>query len=730
LGNIDGGGGTGYGVLYCVPSQWWSAWCNYTGWTFVGDLPKPQRKLRRGRPGTLNTESLLWNNSNNDDADDDDDTTADSSKVIRGAYGFYEGMRPNVRRGKDYVLVPPGVWNILFELYGGGPPLPRMVQSPNSTSAATMSSSSSSSASKMRHSAAMDPPDASDEDHLEPRRSGIHNSSGKISANPGADVDEVMGEIMQQQQSHSSSDSHNSALRVRRIPDRVAVVTHPWMLQVHLCDPLQPYRRGDYSGPLSIRVMVCPEQPLWRVLGEIVVRFPTLATTCYRALDTTAENGCGRVRLWKRMDVATTTATGAGAGVPRYGPWNLLCHGRHALLPPLNAENNNGGSMPISYEEIVSNWKAYADEATVESVGLNDNDSLMLEFAVLNKNNELTWPREAAAKAGKVRRLAEEDRKFRSTLEGVDDQGNVLMNPPELVGMEVDAMDSSGRWYTVKILAVEIVDDDTSEEEDDDDDGVGVNSGEQKKDGPISRKKVKVNFKEHGGHYEWIDIASDRLQTAGRFASEAEQQQDTTSAPTANGSNHGAAGGNGGDSRARSTASAKRSNSNAESNNAAESNTKACALPGFGSCGLTNLGNTCYMNSAVQCLAYIPLLRAYLLSAQYKATGDLNKDNAPFGTNGQLLLEFAELFKNMWSTRLAEKSPNRFKTQLGKFNGQFVGVDQQDAQEFLTYIIDMLHEDSNKIRKKPYVENPEDSWVEKTSLPRVGDEAWRRYVRY
>lgn len=133
------------------------------------------------------------------------------------------------------------------------------------------------------------------------------------------------------------------------------------------------------------------------------------------------------------------------------------------------------------------------------------------------------------------------------------------------------------------------------------------------------------------------------------------------------------------------------------------------------------------MNSAVQCLAYLPLLRAYLLSAQYKATGDLNKDN-PLGTGGRLLEEFAELLRIMWSSRLAEKSPNRFRTILGKTNAQFSGADQQDAQEFLNYIVDVLHEDSNKVRNKPSVEALEDSWVEKTGLKRVGEEAWRRWV--
>ncbi|CAM9939712.1 unnamed protein product, partial [Choristocarpus tenellus] len=51
--------------------------------------------------------------------------------------------------------------------------------------------------------------------------------------------------------------------------------------------------------------------------------------------------------------------------------------------------------------------------------------------------------------------------------------------------------------------------------------------------------------------------------------------------------------------------------------------------PVAGACGLLNLGNTCYLNSAVQCLSHTPLLRAYLLSDMWSA--EVNKYN-PLGT--------------------------------------------------------------------------------------------------
>jgi hypothetical protein len=41
-------------------------------------------------------------------------------------------------------------------------------------------------------------------------------------------------------------------------------------------------------------------------------------------------------------------------------------------------------------------------------------------------------------------------------------------------------------------------------------------------------------------------------------------------------------------------------------------------------------------------------------------------------------------------------------------------------------MLDVLHEDSNKVVKKPYVEALEDAWVDKTNLARVGEETWRR----
>ena len=45
-----------------------------------------------------------------------------------------------------------------------------------------------------------------------------------------------------------------------------------------------------------------------------------------------------------------------------------------------------------------------------------------------------------------------------------------------------------------------------------------------------------------------------------------------------------------------------------------------------------------------------------------------------------------------------------FQVAVGRFAPQFSGYQQQDSQELMAFLLDGLHEDLNRIRKKPYVE--------------------------
>ncbi|GBG33620.1 Ubiquitin carboxyl-terminal hydrolase, putative [Hondaea fermentalgiana] len=120
--------------------------------------------------------------------------------------------------------------------------------------------------------------------------------------------------------------------------------------------------------------------------------------------------------------------------------------------------------------------------------------------------------------------------------------------------------------------------------------------------------------------------------------------------------------------------------------------------------GLRNLGNTCFMNSMLQCLSFTLPLTDYFLRGEYEA--DLNRKN-PLGTGGKLAEAYAGLIKEIWSDRYRVVVPTEFKHELGRAFTQFQGFQQQDSHELFSLLLDGLHEDLNRVKKKPYTETVE-----------------------
>jgi ubiquitin carboxyl-terminal hydrolase 4/11/15 len=148
---------------------------------------------------------------------------------------------------------------------------------------------------------------------------------------------------------------------------------------------------------------------------------------------------------------------------------------------------------------------------------------------------------------------------------------------------------------------------------------------------------------------------------------------------------------------------------------------KRGGIPGV--CGLSNLGNTCFMNSALQCLTKTMQLNKYFVSDEYKR--EINESN-PLGMGGQIAVAFGNLMKEMWSGRHTCITPREFKWTIGKFAPQFSGYQQQDSQELIAYLLDGLHEDLNRILKKPVTEQVESKGRDDEI---VASESWQMHKK-
>ena len=140
--------------------------------------------------------------------------------------------------------------------------------------------------------------------------------------------------------------------------------------------------------------------------------------------------------------------------------------------------------------------------------------------------------------------------------------------------------------------------------------------------------------------------------------------------------------------------------------------------------GLQNLGNTCFMNSALQCLSHTQPLTEYFLYSNWQK--EINISN-PLGMQGKIAESYGALVTRMWRGEKKILSPSKFKKTVSRWAPQFAGYEQHDSSELLTFLLDGLHEDLNRVDKKPYVEDVDcDGKAGKEEL--VAAESWRNYL--
>lgn len=134
-----------------------------------------------------------------------------------------------------------------------------------------------------------------------------------------------------------------------------------------------------------------------------------------------------------------------------------------------------------------------------------------------------------------------------------------------------------------------------------------------------------------------------------------------------------------------------------------------------GKTGLINIGNTCYMNSILQCLSNTYPLRDYFLSEAYAE--DLNKRKPEW----TVTREMVRLFNAIWDSNCIIK-PESFKDTLSHHQHLFVGFRQHDSHEVLIFILDLIHKG---ICYRPIINIKGEAQTEKDKMAVKACQMWK-----
>jgi ubiquitin C-terminal hydrolase len=115
-------------------------------------------------------------------------------------------------------------------------------------------------------------------------------------------------------------------------------------------------------------------------------------------------------------------------------------------------------------------------------------------------------------------------------------------------------------------------------------------------------------------------------------------------------------------------------------------------------CGLNNLGNTCFMNTFLQCLMSIDDMNDYFLSKEYiedlskRIKYNMKHSKIGITDNALLIRAYGNMLVDLMRQNVTVYDPKTFHMQFQKINTHFQGFQQQDCVEALTMVLDAFHE--------------------------------------
>lgn len=138
--------------------------------------------------------------------------------------------------------------------------------------------------------------------------------------------------------------------------------------------------------------------------------------------------------------------------------------------------------------------------------------------------------------------------------------------------------------------------------------------------------------------------------------------------------------------------------------------------------GMSNLGNTCYFNTAIQALVHtMPLVHMFLHT---RWMDDLNPA-ATLGSGGRLPRAFGHILQQVWEGRDSYLRPEDLKYEIGKVNSKFSDYGQHDSHEVLSCMLGTMHRDLNKWRQEQGCKRVDEDAVDEVER---ANQAWENYM--
>ncbi|OLY84502.1 Ubiquitin carboxyl-terminal hydrolase 2 [Smittium mucronatum] len=150
----------------------------------------------------------------------------------------------------------------------------------------------------------------------------------------------------------------------------------------------------------------------------------------------------------------------------------------------------------------------------------------------------------------------------------------------------------------------------------------------------------------------------------------------------------------------------------------------------IGLTGLKNFGNTCYVNSVLQCLSGTVPFARFFLSGLWRRDCSVSRSINGFSLldskggdkstsivansneakkflkerqySETMICEFSSVIDQLWNSQSTSLSPLALINSIKKAIPMFKGSDQQDAQEFASHFLDAIHNTLNTTKSLPH----------------------------